>query len=116
MWRECYCHVSFNYTQVGPGSCTLFSKLMYTRRRAKEMKRSRIMLREIFSEDFTFTKRHLGVMLLVAGVLIVAAMAAGEVLSSTSAGIGTMQRLGFLVGGVSAVVGLTLLPLGSHPA
>ncbi len=74
------------------------------------------MLRGFFSEDFTFTKRHLGVMLLAAGVMIVVAMAAAEVFVSTTAGIGTMQRLGFLVGGVSTAVGLTLLPLGSRPA
>jgi hypothetical protein len=74
------------------------------------------MLRDFLSEDFTFTKRHLGVMLLVAGVMIVVVMAAGELFVSTSSGIGIMQRLGFLVGGVSAAVGLTLLPLGSRPA
>lgn len=74
------------------------------------------MLRDFFSENFTFTKRHLGVVLLVAGVIILVAMTAAEVFSSTSTGIGTMQRLGFLVGGVSAAVGLTLLPLGSRPA
>ena len=74
------------------------------------------MIRDFLREDFTFTKRHLGVLLLVTGVIILAAMAAAEVFSSTSTGIGTMQRLGFLIGGVSAAVGLTLLPLGSRPA
>jgi hypothetical protein len=100
--------------------CALFQKFMamrYTRRRVEEKETEPgAMLRDFFSEDFTFTKRHLGVMLLVAGVVIVVAMTAAEVFSSTSTGIGTMQRLGFLVGGVSAAVGLTLLPLGSRPA
>jgi hypothetical protein len=75
------------------------------------------MLRDFFlSEDFTFTKRHLGIVLLAAGVMIVVAVAVAEAFISTSAGIGTMQRLGLLAGGVSAAVGLTLLPLGSRPA
>jgi hypothetical protein len=74
------------------------------------------MLRDFLSEDFTFTKRHLGVVLLVVGGMIVVAVTVVEVFISTSAGIGTMQRLGFLVGGASAAVGLTLLPLGNRPA
>lgn len=76
----------------------------------------RSMLRDFLSEDFTFTKYHLGVLLLATGVIILAAMVAAEVLSSASTGIGTMQRLGFLIGGVSVAVGLTLLPLGNRPA
>jgi hypothetical protein len=101
-------------------SCALFRKflaLRYTRRRVEEKETgSEAMIRDFFSEDFTFTKRHLGIVLGVAGVVIVVAMAAAEVFSSTSTGIGTMQRLGFVVGCVSAAVGLTLLPLGSRPA
>jgi hypothetical protein len=79
-------------------------------------KEKRVMLRGFLSEDFTCTKRQLGAVLLVAGAMIVMAMAAGELFVSTSAGIGIMQRLGFVVGGVSAAVGLTLLPLGNRPA
>lgn len=74
------------------------------------------MLRDLFSEDFTFTKRHLGVMLTAAGVILLAATFAAEAVNSQSAGLGTMQKLGIVLGVASTLAGLTLLPLGSRPA
>jgi hypothetical protein len=74
------------------------------------------MLKTFFSPDFTLTKRHLGVILLGAGLLVFGGMFVVEAMKSQSDGIGTVQKLGILVGAMSIVVGLTLLPLGSHPA
>jgi Na+/H+ antiporter NhaA len=73
-------------------------------------------MRQFFSDDFTFTKRHLGAIMLLAGVVVVLAMFGAEVISSRSTGIGAMQKLGIAVGAASAIIGLTLLPLGNRPA
>jgi hypothetical protein len=74
------------------------------------------MLQRFLSEDFTFTKRHLGLVLLVAGVIVLVMMLAAEVFSSAPTGIGTMQKLGIGAGILSLTSGLTLLPLGDRPA
>ncbi|HVO70514.1 MAG TPA: hypothetical protein VMT24_10740 [Aggregatilineaceae bacterium] len=74
------------------------------------------MLKTLFSPDFTLTKRHLGVILLGAGLALIAGMFVVEAVKSRSDGIGTVQKLGMLVGITSVVVGLTLLPLGNRPA
>jgi len=71
---------------------------------------------DLLHDDFTISKRQLGVLLLIGGVIVLAAMIAAEVLSTGPGGIGTMQKLGIAVGAVSMVIGLTLLPLGSRPA
>lgn len=74
------------------------------------------MLPKFLSENFTFTKRQLGLGLSIAGIIVLVIMVAAEVFSSTSTGIGTMQRLGFAAGAASLITGLTLLPLGNRPA
>jgi Na+/H+ antiporter NhaA len=74
------------------------------------------MLKTFFSPDFTLTKRHLGVILLGAGLALFAGMFVVEAVRSQSDGIGTVQKLGILVGAMSIVVGLSLLPLGRRPA
>jgi hypothetical protein len=74
------------------------------------------MLQRVLSEDFTFTKRHLGLVLMAAGVIVLVTMLAAEVFSATSTGIGTMQKLGIGAGILSLTAGLTLLPLGDRPA
>ena len=74
------------------------------------------MFRAFFSLDFTLTKRHLGVILLGVGLVLFSGMFIVEAVKSQSDGIGTVQKLGILVGAASIIVGLTLLPLGSHPA
>ena len=62
-------------------------------------------------------KRHLGLMLLAAGVAGIVAVLAIDVLDAgREGGIGPTQRLA--LGGmiVVALVGLTLLPFGDRPA
>jgi hypothetical protein len=75
-----------------------------------------MMLKTVFSPDFTLTKRHLGVILLGAGLVLFVGMFVVEAMKSQSDGIGTVQKLSILVGVTSVVVGLTLLPLGNRPA
>ena len=75
-----------------------------------------MMLKTVFSPDFTLTKGHLGVILLGAGLVLFVGMFVVEAMKSQSDGIGTVQKLGILVGVTSVVVGLTLLPLGNRPA
>jgi hypothetical protein len=63
------------------------------------------------------TKRQLGIILLVAGLISLAAVLGIDVLSAGRfQGIGPIQRLALVPGGLSALVGLTLLPLGDRPA
>jgi len=74
------------------------------------------ILRELLSENFTFTKRQLGLLLIIGGVILLVSMFAAEIISADSTGIGTMQQLGIAAGVASSVLGLTLLPLGNRPA
>ena len=73
-------------------------------------------MRRIFSPDFTLTKRQLGFILSARGVLLIVIMLAAELLDAQSGGFGTVQQLGVVVGVLSLVAGLALLPLGSQPA
>ncbi|HML20405.1 MAG TPA: hypothetical protein PKD09_02075 [Aggregatilinea sp.] len=73
-------------------------------------------MRDIFRDDFTFTKRHLGVMLCAAGPVLIAAMLAAEWLDADSGGFGLVQRLGVVLGAAALVLGLSLIPLGNQPA
>ncbi|NLX12002.1 MAG: hypothetical protein GXY36_20330 [Chloroflexi bacterium] len=73
-------------------------------------------MRRIFSPDFTLTKRQLGFILSASGVLLIVIMLAAELLDAQSGGFGMVQQLGVVVGVLSLVAGLALLPLGSQPA
>jgi hypothetical protein len=65
----------------------------------------------------TLTKRHLGITLLVGGILAFIAVIAIDVLDvGRGGGIGPAQQFALIVSAVAAVVGLTLIPLGSAPA
>ncbi|MBN2303734.1 MAG: hypothetical protein JXQ72_04620 [Anaerolineae bacterium] len=64
--------------------------------------------------DFTITKRHLGLLLIAAGLLAALAMVGAQVIQS--GGFGALQTMGAALGAVSVLVGLTLLPLGNRPA
>jgi hypothetical protein len=75
-----------------------------------------IMWQKWFSDEFTLTKRHLGVLLLLAGLMLLAAAVLAEVVRSGPGGIGTVQQLSILVGILSTIAGTTLLPLGDQPA
>ncbi len=72
--------------------------------------------RDIASDEFTVTKRHLGWLLLVAGLLILAAAVMAEIVNTETSEFGTVQKLITLVGALSVLVGVTLLPLGNRPA
>jgi hypothetical protein len=66
--------------------------------------------------DFTLTKRHLGLILIAAGLGLIAGMLAAEWLDSQSGGFGTLQKMGVLTGVLSLIAGFMLLPLGNRPA
>lgn len=74
------------------------------------------MWRRWLSDEFTLTKRHLGIILLLAGLGLLAAAALAEVVRSGPGGIGTVQQFSIGVGILSAAAGITLLPLGDQPA
>jgi hypothetical protein len=74
------------------------------------------MLRQFLSDTFTLTKRHLGLILLAAGIVALVGAVAVEIAHSGPVRFGTVQKLGMLVGAISVVIGLTLLPLGDRPA
>ena len=69
-----------------------------------------------FGADFTVTKRQLGGLLLAAGIVVVVATLAVEWANSEPDRFGTMQKMALLLGGLSMVMGTTLLPLGNRPA
>lgn len=68
------------------------------------------------ADDFTLSKRYLGILLVVDGLAMIVLMVAAEWLDPDSGGFGTIQKLGVGIGALSVVVGLTLLPLGDQPA
>ncbi|MBN1562371.1 MAG: hypothetical protein JXA10_00920 [Anaerolineae bacterium] len=73
-------------------------------------------LNTFFSDDFTCTKRQLGVLLLIGGVLLLVAAGAAEVVRHQPGGFGTMQQIAVLIGVMSVIIGATLWPLGDRPA
>ncbi len=71
----------------------------------------------MFSNHFTLTKRLLGLLLLIAGVAGFAAVLAIDVLNpAREGGIGPAQQIALGLCVALAAVGLTLIPLGNHPA
>lgn len=71
----------------------------------------------MLSNHYTFSKRALGVLLLIVGIGGFMAILAIDVLDvGRQGGIGPAQR--FALGGMIAVavLGLTLIPLGKRPA
>jgi hypothetical protein len=69
-----------------------------------------------FRADFTVSKRLLGLLLIAAGLIVVAASLAPDLIGGQPDGFGTVQKMAVLLGGVCAGIGLTLLPLGNRPA
>ncbi len=71
----------------------------------------------MFSNHFTLTKRHLGLLLFVGGILAFAAILSIDVIDvGREGGIGPAQRYALIGCGLLALVGLTLIPLGKQPA
>lgn len=71
----------------------------------------------IIRRDFTFTKRQLGLLMFISGVLGVVGLLALDALGGgREGGIGPAQRLAIILMGLIAFIGLTLIPLGSDPA
>lgn len=63
------------------------------------------------------TKRQLGFLLIGVGILACSAILAVEILGiGQFRGIGPTQRIALGLGGLSALLGVTLLPLGDRPA
>ncbi|WP_119072328.1 hypothetical protein [Aggregatilinea lenta] len=73
-------------------------------------------MRDLLRDDFTFTKRHLGLILTAIGPVLIAAMLAAEWLDADSGGFGLAQRAGVILGAAALLVGLSLIPLGNQPA
>lgn len=71
-------------------------------------------MRSIWTSDYVLTKRHLGLILLAAGLFFVTGMVILELVKSD--GFGTVQKLSVMIGIASVLIGLSLLPLGNHPA
>lgn len=67
--------------------------------------------------DFTFTKRQIGLILLAVGLLGAVGLLALDFFGGgREGGFGPAQRTGFIVMALIAVLGLTLIPLGDEPA
>ena len=74
-------------------------------------------LKEIFSENFTFTKRQLGFILLsIGGSAFVGILALDFIGGGREGGIGPAQLSALVVMGFVALIGLSLIPLGDDPA
>ncbi len=71
----------------------------------------------IFAADFSLSKRQLGQLLLVGGLLSAAVILAIDVIDlGREGGIGPAQRAALIICGLVALLGLTLIPLGDDPA
>lgn len=68
-------------------------------------------------KDYTFTKRHLGILLVIVGAAAIAGLLAIDLLNAgREGGIGPAQQIGLALGALAAFTGLTLIPLGDAPA
>lgn len=71
----------------------------------------------MLSDHFTFTKRQIGLILLIVGVLAFIGIIAVDALDiGREGGIGPAQQLALVVSALIALLGLTLIPLGNAPA
>lgn len=67
--------------------------------------------------DYTLSKRALGILLVIGGVLGFIGILAIDVLDvGREGGIGPAQRFALGVCLAAALIGLSLIPLGDHPA
>lgn len=71
----------------------------------------------MFSDNFTLSKRHLGLILLVGGLLAFAGIIGIDLLDAgREGGIGPAQQLALGLSVFATLLGLTLIPLGNTPA
>ena len=74
-------------------------------------------LRDIFSLNFTFTKRQVGIVLFVMGGLaFLGVLALDFIGGGREGGIGPTQQAALFVLGLVALLGLSLIPMGDRPA
>ncbi|GAB5490220.1 MAG: hypothetical protein Phog2KO_04350 [Phototrophicaceae bacterium] len=74
-------------------------------------------MKDIFSENFTFTKRQVGIALLTIGTLaFVGIFALDFIGGGREGGIGPAQLSALVLMGFIALIGLSLIPLGDDPA
>lgn len=68
-------------------------------------------------DDFTFTKRQIGILLFVGGLLVFVGLLLLDTLGGgRDGGIGPAQRLALICSVILALIGLTLLPIKDTPA
>jgi hypothetical protein len=71
----------------------------------------------MFSNHFTFSKRGLGWLLVISGLLGVIGIFGVDILDiGREGGVGPAQRIALGLAFVIIVIGLTLIPLGNDPA
>lgn len=71
----------------------------------------------MFNTHVTLTKRHLGLILFAGGILGFAAILSIDIVDAgREGGIGPAQQIALGLCLVAALLGLTLIPLGSRPA
>lgn len=70
----------------------------------------------MLSNHFTLSKRHLGLLMLIGGIAAFAAIIGIDILDvGREGGIGPAQQIALAGCVLIALVGLTLIPLGSQP-
>ncbi len=71
----------------------------------------------MFSKDFTFTKRQLGILMLVVGSIGFVVIIGVDVLNAgREGGIGPAQQIALIESVAMALIGASLIPLGDDPA
>ncbi len=71
----------------------------------------------MFSPDFTFSKRLLGLLMLISGIGAFFSILAIDLIDvGREGGIGPAQQIALAAALLTSVIGLTLIPLGDHPA
>jgi hypothetical protein len=74
-------------------------------------------LTAMLRNDYTFTKRHLGMVMLAGGILAVIGLLAIDIVDvGRQGGIGPAQRIALVISALTALIGITLIPLGDKPA
>jgi hypothetical protein len=76
-----------------------------------------VYFRLMFSREFTLTKKHLGLILLMAGGLAFLGIMSIDIFDAgREGGIGPAQQIALIVSVLAMLIGLTLIPLGKSPA